>query len=381
MFTRNAQRLRLRFRVSSRRPELSLHEEDETTLHNLDSTTASPQERRESCEWPHDFMDDLSAGDFATGLPPAHAEMARDFALHEAGIRLDAQRRVLSDQVSRRRRKRARLQRNLERDLETARAGEQSRREGELLNGARGQLRRGMSEIVVQDFFDPELPTVRIELDPAATPQENIEQRFKRYRKSQRGVPMIEGRLARVQDEVCDLDELLEEIANASHIAMLTPLIPKVSERCQPVRRYRTKGPKQASVSGPRRFFSIDAVEILVGRNAKGNDELTLRIARGNDLFLHVASRAGSHTVVRTEKGKSVPTETLLDAAHLTFYYSLPDAARKRVQEGTVVDVDYTPVKYVRKPKGVPAGLVLLSRHKTLHLRVEIERLRRLTTH
>ena len=325
------------------------------------------------------FMGDLSPEELAADLPPLHAEFAHDFALHEAQTRLAEQCRNLREQVSRFRRKRARLERNLERDLEAARLGEQARRQGELLNGARGQLRRGMSEIQVQDFFDPELPIVTVQLDPAATPQENIERCFKRYRKSQRGVPLIEERLARVRDEVSGLDELLRDLDSVTHSDQLVALVARARESCQPRARRRSKGPKQATVAGPRRFLSVDSVEILVGRNARGNDELTLRVARGNDLFLHVAGRAGVHTIVRTEKGKSVPTETLLDAAHLTFYYSLPDAARKRVQDGTAVDVDYTPVKYVRKPKGLPAGLVLVSKHKTLHLRVELERLQRLT--
>jgi predicted ribosome quality control (RQC) complex YloA/Tae2 family protein len=115
-----------------------------------------------------------------------------------------------------------------------------------------------------------------------------------------------------------------------------------------------------------------------VGRNARQNDELTLRVARGNDLFLHVAGRAGGHVIVRSPTGKPPPTETLLDAANLALYYSLPDRQRRGQAISAGGEVDYTQVKYVRKPKGAKPGLLLLASRKTLRIRLELERLERL---
>jgi predicted ribosome quality control (RQC) complex YloA/Tae2 family protein len=123
---------------------------------------------------------------------------------------------------------------------------------------------------------------------------------------------------------------------------------------------------------------SADGLEILVGRNAKGNDELTRKIARGNDWFLHVSGRPGSHVIVRALPGKTVPLETLLDAAHLALYYSLSQKDRSGPGLTAAADVHYTPVKYVRKPKGLEPGRVLLATHKTLRVRLEAGRLERL---
>jgi predicted ribosome quality control (RQC) complex YloA/Tae2 family protein len=124
---------------------------------------------------------------------------------------------------------------------------------------------------------------------------------------------------------------------------------------------------------------SAAGFEILVGRNAKGNDELTRRIGKGNDIFLHVSGRAGAHVLIRNVPGKSVPLETLMDAAQLALYYSLQERSRGELASGMTAEVDYTPLKHVRKPKGLKPGLVLLAAHKTLRVRldpVHLERIR-----
>lgn len=96
-----------------------------------------------------------------------------------------------------------------------------------------------------------------------------------------------------------------------------------------------------------------------MGRDARGNDELTLREARPWDLFLHVRGAGGSHVIVPTPRGKTVPKETLLDAAELACVFS----ARR---EAPRVEVDYAERRHVRKPRGAPPGLVQVDRSKTL---------------
>ncbi|MDA1196204.1 MAG: NFACT RNA binding domain-containing protein, partial [Planctomycetota bacterium] len=108
-----------------------------------------------------------------------------------------------------------------------------------------------------------------------------------------------------------------------------------------------------------RAYTSADGWTILVGRDARGNDELTMKHARPGDLFLHVRAAAGSHVIVPTQRGKTVPRDTLLDAAQLACHFSERRAADRN-------EVDYTPRRYVRKPRGSPAGLVRLERSRTL---------------
>jgi predicted ribosome quality control (RQC) complex YloA/Tae2 family protein len=105
----------------------------------------------------------------------------------------------------------------------------------------------------------------------------------------------------------------------------------------------------------------LDGWPILVGKDARGNDQLTTRHAAPGDLFLHVRAASGSHVIVPTPRGKSVPKETLLDAAELACLYS----SRARAEHN---EVDYTERRHVRKPKGSPPGLVELLRARTLRV-------------
>lgn len=121
-----------------------------------------------------------------------------------------------------------------------------------------------------------------------------------------------------------------------------------------------------------RRFVSAEGYPIWVGRTNEQNDRLTLRLANGNDLWLHVGGgRAGAHVVVRLPKGKTASLETLLDAATLAVHFS------KARGEGRI-DVVYTQRKHVRKPKGLPAGAVVPSQTKTITVHRDDARLQRL---
>ena len=129
-----------------------------------------------------------------------------------------------------------------------------------------------------------------------------------------------------------------------------------------------------------RTFEGVKGTEIRVGRTARDNDALSLKLCNGNDLWLHTADAPGSHVVLRTSvnargkgKGKSpeADPEELLDAAHLAVHFSPLRGAEK-------ADVHVCPCKQVHKPKGAKPGLVTLSGGRTLQVRLEPERLDRL---
>jgi predicted ribosome quality control (RQC) complex YloA/Tae2 family protein len=110
---------------------------------------------------------------------------------------------------------------------------------------------------------------------------------------------------------------------------------------------------------------------ILVGRDAEKNDALTFRVAKPNDLWLHAKSRAGAHVVVPLQRGASCPAEVLVEAAHLAAHFS--DARAERI-----VEVQYTPRRYVRSPRGSAAGFVVVDREKVIALRCDDDVLQRL---
>ena len=136
------------------------------------------------------------------------------------------------------------------------------------------------------------------------------------------------------------------------------PVAPARSRRDEPQPPYRS-------------FRSLTGTPLWVGRNAEANDALTVRLARGNDLWLHARGRGGAHVVARLEKARAPDGETLLDAAHLAAHFS---DARGEPQ----VEVVATAAKYVRKVKGAAPGAVTYSQERTILLRVERGRLERL---
>jgi predicted ribosome quality control (RQC) complex YloA/Tae2 family protein len=120
----------------------------------------------------------------------------------------------------------------------------------------------------------------------------------------------------------------------------------------------------------PKRYRTADGFEIWVGRNDEGNDHLTMRLARGNDLFFHLEGSPGSHVILRTEGRKDPPSESLLDACELAVHFS-------RHRESNRADVHVAAVKDVKKPPGAKPGLVYVLRGKTVHLRRDPKRLER----
>ncbi len=277
--------------------------------------------------------------------------------------------------------------RALEAQLEqTGRAGE-LRRRAELLKANLQQIRPGAREAEVRDWFDPELPLVRIPLEPPKPPREVMESLFKKARRLEKGRPVVEARLAGARELVQAAEEALDLAGRAGdpdspqegeleeRLALLRKekLLPRPPrEKPGPPSREEGKIRKASGGERFRRFTSKEGFPILVGRDQRQNDILTLRVARGNDLWLHAGGGAGgSHVVVRLPRGRQAGEETLLDAAHLAIYYS---KSRGR----PFAEVIWTQRKWVRKPKGFPPGKVLVDRSKTLKLRFDPERLERI---
>jgi len=323
------------------------------------------------------YLDEADAPPLDSKAPLSFAT-ARRYGRLEAEEELRERREALLGSLRRTHSHAAELASKVREDLRAAEAGKEHLERGELLKSALGRLKRGMESIEIENFFAEGLPRVRIDLDPALSPQQNLEKHFKRYQKTRRALPVLAERLTRLEAQAAQARKLLDALEGAPSVEELAR-IESAAEGLQRKRPpARSKGPKVTRALGPRRFTSLDGMEVLVGRNAKQNDELTLKMARGNDVFLHVAGRAGGHVIIRSAEGKQVPLETLLDGAQLALYYSLSERQRSGPGLHAAGEIDYTQVKHIRKPKGARPGLVLLSTHKSLRVRIEPERLARL---
>ncbi len=292
------------------------------------------------------------------------------------------------------RRQRRQLERKLEKlaqELEQARRDAQLEREGELLKSALARVERGAREIGVEDPASGE--RVSIALDPALSPSENLEKIFQRYRKALRGLSRGGAQEDAVRAELAELAAAEEALAGAPPEAIealsARPPVQAALRRFAapgnatpgapaPARR-AAAGSREIALAGrviplrlaPRRFRTLDGLEIWVGRSDAANDFLSTKLARGNDLFFHLDGAPGSHVILRTEGRPDPPSESVLDACELAIHYSKAKRAGR-------ADVHVVPIKNVRKPKGAKPGLVTVHGGKTVHLRRSDARLERL---
>ena len=303
---------------------------------------------------------------------PLNFRVARKLAALEAEATLLEKKKKLSVALKRERKRLRKILGKLEEELGALDGFERQRELGELLKGSYDSLRRGLKEVELVDYFSDGQEPVRIELDARLGPEENIERYFKRYRKARRAGPSIEKRRGEVEGKLKKLSLLAAQVDEAADDDTLESLSGEAQSHLRSRKRSRGRRREDAP-SGPRSFVSSEGFTILVGRNARENDNLSLRMARGNDIFLHASGRPGAHVIIRTVAGNTVPRDTLLEASQLALYYSLTRRSSAVFVEGASADVDYAPAKLLSKPKGAPPGLVLLRSHKTLRVRLDKE--------
>ena len=282
---------------------------------------------------------------------------------------------------------RARLARRLDAlqvELEAHRQAGALRERGEILVAHLRAVPRGAAEVALPDPYGGPGATRTIALDPAVSAAANAERYFKRARRGARGEAVTAQRLAasrRELDRIADLEKALADATSPDALRDLDAAVRRLGRVPGPESRVPSPGSVVAQRVGPRpplrggaakrrgaeaqvarvarRFVSTDGLAILVGRSNAANDELTLHVARPDDLWLHVEGYGGSHVVVRRGDRSEVPRQTLVEAAQLAAYYSQARGQRK-------VPVHYTLRKHVRKPKGAKAGLVTITQEKTL---------------
>ena len=253
----------------------------------------------------------------------------------------------------------------LREDLDKANRYQDYARYGELLKANLGTIRKGHERVTAVDYFDPAQPELVIPLDPSKTPQGNMDDYFKKHRKFLAAGQEITPRIEELERDLAALRKEQQAIQEGSWAPPQPAPTPAREGRSRP----RAQSSKR---TGPfRRFISADGLPIYVGRNAKENEELTLKFAHSDDLWLHAQGVPGSHVVVRLEKGASAPPDTLKDAATLALLYS----DLKKSGKG---DVIYTRRKHVRKARGRPPGTVTVTQEKAIYLQLDRARLERL---
>ncbi len=228
---------------------------------------------------------------------------------------------------------------------------------GELLTSYMHLITKGQTSFTAENYYDN--TTVEIPLDPTLSPIENAQRYFKRYSKEKRAFAALEDQLKQNDEELEYLETVMNAVQTSTDEADIEDIRDELAQSGFIKRRNKAKE-KSKKVSKPLHFVSEDGFHIYVGKNNKQNDELTLRFASGNDLWLHTKDIPGSHVIVKTD-GKDVPDTTLDAAANLAAFYS-------KGRLSSLVPVDYTVKRNVKKPGGAKPGMVIYESHKTVYI-------------
>jgi predicted ribosome quality control (RQC) complex YloA/Tae2 family protein len=291
-------------------------------------------------------------------LEAAYEALGRERAAEE-------RRRTMLDKLQGARKKWQAKIEAMERELAESAGYEREFQFGEIIKANLGNISPRAKEITADNLFGE--GKVTIPLDETMTPVENMERQFRRAQKMKAGEPVIRSRLEKAKNEMAAIDAALEKAAKGELGEEDLPALLFTRRRQQAQAK-----PKEKKRAAPGlEFRSKDGFSILVGRNNAENDKLTMQVARGNDVWMHVQHQTGSHVVVPVPHGKTISLDTLLDAANLAGYFSKIRSARK-------IPVDYTYVKYVRKPRKAEVGMVTYSNNKTIIVAPDSERLKRL---
>jgi predicted ribosome quality control (RQC) complex YloA/Tae2 family protein len=239
---------------------------------------------------------------------------------------------------------------------------EEKKRLGDLLLANVAAAKRTGNQVRLIDYFADGAPEIEVELDEATTLPEAAARHFAQFSRSKRALAQIAKRIELAKSDVADLkkqQENLSQIIAARDELALAEFTSKTPSRLPPVADRRKSAGRSKRIPGARQYISTDGFEILVGRAAHDNDNITFKVARPNDLWLHAADYPGSHVVVRNSTRKEIPHRTIIEAAQLAAYFSQANKDPK-------VDVHYTARKFVSKIRGAAPGLVRLSRQKSI---------------
>lgn len=256
---------------------------------------------------------------------------------------------------------RSRLARKIEarrKDAEKSRDAEKYRVWGELIKANLFTIEKGAAVVDLANYYDDMKPT-RIPLDPSLSAADNANKYFKEYKKRRTAAGMLDGLIADGMAELDYIDSVAEALSRAETAAECDAIRAELTESGY-LKNKTGKKPVKIS-SAPLKFTAPSGCEVLVGRNNSENDQLTLRTAEKNDYWFHTKGLHGSHVILRC--GNTDPDEAdLLFAAEKAAYYS---KGRKSAQ----VPVDFTRVRYVKKPSGAKPGMVIYTNQSTAYIK------------
>ena len=259
---------------------------------------------------------------------------------------------------------------NQEKELAATKNRDRLRQLGDILTSNFYQMEKGMARLRAVDFYDPEGKEIDIKLDPLLTPQQNAAKYYKDYNRAKKAEEMLTIQLEKGRKELDYLNSVLENISLAEGERDLAEIRQELADTGYLRRPGKAKDRGRRVVSKPMEFMSTAGLRISVGKNNSQNDLLTCKLAGKGDIWFHTQKIHGSHVILWTG-GEDPDLQSLNEAAILAAWFS-------QARESSKVPVDYTPVRYVKKPGGARPGMVIYTTYETAQVTPDGELAKRL---
>jgi len=232
---------------------------------------------------------------------------------------------------------------------------------GELITSNLYKLPKyNVSKIEVENYYD-ENKLITIPLDESISIQKNMEKYFKKYNKLKTALEISTKQKQVTETELEYIESIVYSLENSSNIDELNEVYDEISSSNLFSDSFKktNKTKKKVEISQPEEF-NIDGFTVLVGKNNKQNDYLSLKLSKENDLWFHTKDIRGSHVVLRTN-GKDISDDLIIKCAKLAVSHS-------KAKNSSNVPVDYCPAKYVKKPSCAKPVMVIYTNYKTVNV-------------
>lgn len=237
----------------------------------------------------------------------------------------------------------------------------------DLISAYSHEIGRGQEEVSLKNFYCPDMSEIKVPLDIKLSPHENAQKYYKKYSKLKTANKLLERQIPKTRAEIDYLDNVLISIENSSDLDNLEDIKDELSDLGYIKKSKRRKTRRK---SEPYHFINEEGYNIYVGKNNRQNDELTLKFANKDDIWLHVQAMPGSHVIIRNDRNE-ISQKVLEDAANLAAYFS-------KARQSNNVAVDYTERKNVTKAKGAKLGMVIYDNFETIFVKPSLENIKKL---
>lgn len=244
-------------------------------------------------------------------------------------------------------------------DLKKCENKEKYRIYGELIKANLHNINRGEKSVEVINYYDETAAKITIPLNEALSPADNAQKYFKDYKKYCVAEKALQDLINDSKEELKYIESVFESLSRAESLDDLSVIRDELADVGY-IKRPRNFKRKTKIKNKPNKYVTQDGFTILSGKNNLQNDELTLKRTRKDDLWFHTKDIHGSHTVLLLE-GKEPTSEAIYTAACVAAYHS-------KATNSSSVPVDYTKIKYVKKPSGARPGMVIYTNNKTLYV-------------